>query len=91
MNVGRLVAGIICLALAVLNSVLPEDELLFQIGDRNMPIVPAIILGIVGIVLVATAVTGKKAKAEVVEPAGEVDEARPPSTSAWRRSAGAVS
>jgi uncharacterized integral membrane protein len=80
MNVGRLVAGIICLALAVLlavlNSVLPEDELMFQIGDRNMPIVPVIILGIVGIVLVATAATGKTAEAKVEEPAVEVDEGK---------------
>jgi hypothetical protein len=80
MNVGRLVGGIICLAIAVLLAVLtytlPENQMMFMIGDENVPIVPAIILGIVGIVLVATAATGKKAEAEVEGPATAIDESK---------------
>jgi hypothetical protein len=59
MNKSRLVGAIICLALAgllaVLNVVLPEDELMFMIGDTNMPYIPPIVLGIVGVVLLVTA------------------------------------
>jgi hypothetical protein len=81
MNVGRLVGGLICLAiaalLAVLTYTLPEDQMMFMIGDQNMPIVPAIILGIVGVVLVATARTGKdSARAEAAQPEKPVDEAK---------------
>ena len=80
MNVGRLVGGIICLAIAVLLAVLtytlPENQMMFMIGDENLPIVPVIILGLVGIVLVATAATGKKAEAEVEGPAAEIDEGK---------------
>jgi len=58
MNRSRLVWGIICLALAglflVLNLALPPGQLWFMIGDRNMPWLPVIILGIVGVVLLAT-------------------------------------
>jgi hypothetical protein len=68
-NKGRLAGGIICLALAallgVLNIVLPADRLMFTVGDENMPWVPAVILGIVGIVLLATAGRGgQKASAQ---------------------------
>lgn len=59
MNKGRLVAGIICLVLAsllgVLYFTLPEQNMMFMVGDRNLPWVPVVILAIVGIVLVATA------------------------------------
>ena len=67
MNKGRLVGGIICLALAallgVLNVVLPADELMFPVGDMDIPWAPAVILGIVGIVLLVTAGSGRQ-KAE---------------------------
>jgi hypothetical protein len=63
-NKGRLIGGLICLALAallgVLNIVLPADELMFTVGDENMPWVPAVILGIVGIVLLVTAGGGRQ-------------------------------
>ena len=63
MNKGRLIGGIICLAIAalltVLNFTLDADSLMFQVGDQNMPFVPPVVLGIVGIVLVVTAFTGK--------------------------------
>lgn len=59
MNKSRLIWGIVCLAIAalltVLNFTLPPENLMFQVGDRNMPLVPPIILGFLGIFLVATA------------------------------------
>ena len=59
MNKSRLVGGIICLALAgllaVLNIVLPADKLMFTVGDTNMPWVPPVVLGIVGLGLLITA------------------------------------
>ena len=62
MNKTRLIWGIICLALAgglaVLNSTLPLEDLMFMIGDTNMPWVPPVVLGIVGMVLLATAGRG---------------------------------
>lgn len=58
MNKGRLIWGIICLALAVLLATLyftlPEDEMMFMIGDSNMSFIPPIILAAVGILLLAT-------------------------------------
>ena len=49
MNKSRLIWGIICLALAallgVLTIVLPENNMMFMVGDTNVPIAPAIILG----------------------------------------------
>ncbi len=57
MNKSRLIGGIICLliagALTVANLRLPPEDLMFQVGDVNMPWVPPIVLGIVGIVLLA--------------------------------------
>jgi hypothetical protein len=59
MNRSRLVVGIIFLAvaalLAVLTLTLPEGKMVFMLGDTNVPIAPAIILGILGLVLVITA------------------------------------
>jgi hypothetical protein len=57
MNVSRLIWGIICLAIAglltVANLALPPERLMFQVGDVNMPWVPPVVLGIVGIILLA--------------------------------------
>jgi len=62
MNRSQLIWGIVCLAaaalLAVLNLALPPENLMFMMGDINMPWVPVIVLGIVGIVLLATARKG---------------------------------
>ncbi len=59
MNKSKLIWGVICLViaagLAVLNLTLPEEDLMFQIGDVNMPWVPPVVLGIIGIILLATA------------------------------------
>jgi hypothetical protein len=72
-NQSRLIWGIICLVLAavlgVLNIVLPPENLMFQVGDQNMPWIPAVVLGIVGIVLLATAGSGGQATAEAKQPA----------------------
>ena len=58
MSKSKLIGGIICLAIAavlvVANLALPPENLMFQIGDRNMPWVPPIILGVIGILLLAT-------------------------------------
>jgi hypothetical protein len=58
MNKSRLIGGIICLALAALLAVLafalPADKMIFMVGDTNMPYVPAIGLGIVGLTLIIT-------------------------------------
>ncbi len=72
MNKGRLIGGIICLALAgflvVLNFRLPPENMMFMVGNTNMPYLPPIILGIVGIVLLAFARSGGKAGAEQQQP-----------------------
>lgn len=82
MNMGRLIGGIICLALAgllgVLNFVLPPDRLMFTVGDANMPFIPPIILGVVGVALVISAVSGRRAGSQEIpqetEPAPFIDE-----------------
>jgi hypothetical protein len=72
MNKTRLIWGIICLALAgllvILNLTLPPENLMFQIGDQNMPWVPPVVLGVIGIVLLATAGGGSTAAVETKEP-----------------------
>ncbi len=58
MNKSKLIWGIICLVIAggltIANLRLPPENLMFQVGDVNMPWVPPIVLVIVGIVLLAT-------------------------------------
>lgn len=55
MNRGSLIGGIVCLALAVLLAILnwqlPADNMMFMIGDRNMPWIPVAILAVVGLAL----------------------------------------
>ena len=72
MKKSNIVWGIICLVIAagltVANLRLPEEDLMFQVGDVNMPWVPPVVLGVIGIILLATAnqPEGKKeAKEEV--------------------------
>jgi hypothetical protein len=55
MNKGRLIWGLICVALAILNMVLPKESIMFNVEGQNVPWVPPLVLGIVGIVLLATA------------------------------------
>jgi hypothetical protein len=55
MRKGRLIGGIMCLGaavlLAVLDAVLPADKVVFMVGDSNMPIIPVVVLGLVGLAL----------------------------------------
>jgi hypothetical protein len=80
MDKGKLIGGIICLALAgllvVLNLRLPEDEVMFTVAGRNMPFLPPIILGVVGIVLLATAGAGRRMAAQDARPEPVLDEAK---------------
>ena len=59
MNVSRLIGGIICLLLAalilVLYFVLPPDRMMFTVGEANVPWLPAVVLGALGIFFLATA------------------------------------
>ncbi|MGD2176315.1 MAG: hypothetical protein PVG71_00675 [Anaerolineae bacterium] len=59
MNKSRLIWGIICLILAALlavaNVALPADRVMFMVEGRNMPWVPVVVLGILGVALLATA------------------------------------
>ena len=59
MKKSNLIWGIICLVVAgvltVANLRLPEEDLMFMVGDVNMPWVPPVVLGIIGIILLATA------------------------------------
>lgn len=73
MDKSKLVGGVICLSLAVLlvvvNLRLPGESVMFMIGERNMPYVPPIVLGVIGVFLLATVGTGAKAIQTVEEPA----------------------
>jgi len=80
MNKSRLIGGIVCLAvaglLAVLNVALPEDKLMFMVGDTNMPFVPVLILGVIGVVLLVTARQSEETETAKVAPEtqkGEVE------------------
>jgi hypothetical protein len=63
-KIGLLIGGIICLALAVvltvLTLVLPPGSVMFMIGEGDQPWFPIIALGIVGIVLLAFSGVGRK-------------------------------
>lgn len=77
MNKSKLIWGIICLViaggLAVANLALPPEDLMFMVGDINMPWIPPIVLGIVGIVLLATANEGEKMEEETKQQDINVD------------------
>lgn len=68
MNKGKLIWGIVCLVLAAglgaANLLQPPENLMFQLGDINVPWLPPVVLAIVGIVLLATAGQPAEAKDE---------------------------
>lgn len=73
MDKGKLAGGIICLVIAALLTVanlrLDPEDVMFQVGNVNMPWVPPVVLGIVGIILLATMKQPEKTKEEpVIEP-----------------------
>jgi hypothetical protein len=69
MNKSKLIWRIICLAIAgglvVANLSLPPENLMFQVGDVNMPWVPPIVVGIIGIVLLATMYQPEEKKEDI--------------------------
>lgn len=64
MNKGLLIGGIASLVLAVLMGVLyltlPADKIMYMVGDQNVPWVPAVVFGIVGVVLLVFAMSGRR-------------------------------
>lgn len=77
MNKTRLVWGIICVVIAAILAVLyftqPKGNLMFQIGDQNLPWLPAVAIGIVGIVLLATGMTAPPTKEAAKKEAIPID------------------
>jgi hypothetical protein len=73
-NKTQLFWGVVCIlvavALAILNLTLPPENLMFQLGNRNMPWIPPVVFAIVGVILLATA-------REKEEPAAVVEQAKP--------------
>jgi hypothetical protein len=73
MNKTKLVWGIICVVIAggltAANLLLPPEDLMFQVGNINMPWVPPVALGILGIILLATMMQPQEKKPEVDEKA----------------------
>ncbi len=76
MSKSKLIGGIVCLGvaglLAVLAVALPDNEMVFMVGDTSMPFVPALFLGIVGVVLLVTARESREA--EGAKPAPQTHE-----------------
>jgi hypothetical protein len=72
MSKSRLIWGIVCLASAVLVPVLayvlPEGTVTFMVDDTNMPWAPSVVLGPLGIWLLATARKREPETAEAAEP-----------------------
>lgn len=62
MNKSRLIGGLIMVTvaalLAALYFILPEGQVTFMVEGKNMPFVPSIVMGVIGIIMLARA--GKK-------------------------------
>jgi len=71
MNKSKLTWGVVCLVIAgvlvVANLRLPEEDLMFQVGAVNMPWVPPVVLGIIGIILLATVNQPEESKEDAKE------------------------
>lgn len=70
MNKSNLIGGTICLVIAggltAANLLLPAENIMFQVGDINMPWVPPVVLAIIGIILLSTANKPEEEEEEVV-------------------------
>lgn len=79
MSKSRLIGGVICLAaallLAVLVVALPEGKVTFMMDGTNMPFVPVLVLGILGVWLLATAREGEDSEVTTTTPATEQEDA----------------
>jgi hypothetical protein len=81
MNKSRPIVGIVLLAiaalLAVLTVALPGGKMVFMVGDTNMPLLPAMILGILGLALLVTARQSEGAEVTVTAAAqgGQTEDA----------------
>ncbi len=77
MKKSNLIWGIICLviasALVVANLTLPPEDLMFQIGDQNIPWVPPVVLAIIGIVLLANSNQGEEKMKEKTKVQTNID------------------
>jgi len=77
MKKSNLIGGIICLVIAagltVANLTLPEENIMFMVGDINMPWTPPVVLAIIGIILLATANEGEKVEEETKQADVNVD------------------
>jgi uncharacterized membrane protein len=69
MKNSRMVWGVVCLVIAAILATLyftiPAGNLMFQIGNQNFPWLPAAVIGIVGVVLLATGATASQPSTEV--------------------------
>lgn len=69
MNKSNLIWGIICLliagGLAIANLTLPSEDLMFQIGNKNMPWIPSIVLAVIGILLLTS--VNQKGEEKMIE------------------------
>jgi hypothetical protein len=69
MKNSRMVWGVVCLVIAAILATLyftiPAGDLMFQIGNQNFPWLPAAVIGIVGVVLLATGATASQPSTEV--------------------------
>jgi hypothetical protein len=87
MDKSKAVGGVICLVIAglltIANLRLPAEDLMFQIGDINMPWVPPIVLAIVGIVLLATMKQPQVKKEEMIVEPERADLNKRLETVAW--------
>jgi hypothetical protein len=87
MNKSNLVWGIICLVvaggLAVANLTLPPENLMFQVGDQNMPWIPPVVLAIIGIILLANVT--QKGEAEMSEQASKPENIIDPEKAALNK------
>ena len=80
MNKSKLIGGLIMVTVAVLLAalyfILPEGQVTFMVEGKNMPFVPSIVMGVIGIIMLAGA--GKKEeKKEIVVDEKKAAKAKP--------------